>query len=286
MSIVKEKFDGLRQNITPDRREYSCTYICRGVTAASSFPASFRWECQNLSDPFARLVGLGEPRQLSADLCEITANYSTLPADLRKRASEKDQPANPLARRVRRRWSTGYLENYPPADLSAAPKAFCVSTGEPIRGGVPVKIPYLVKHYVRNEAYFNPTDCLGKIWHMDSTRKILCARYDGSEEYEDNGVAFVEVNYEFWCLESGGTKTWDELRLDAGSYWLEYEEGEWKVKYLEDKDGVKSFADGSIPLDGAKGRLTQVQIDLGAFKWNTFQVYGIADFSSLGLTGL
>ena len=284
MSIVKEKYDGLSMNTTREKREYSCTYICRGVTSTSEFPSYFRWECKGMSDPFARLVGIGDTRQIGPDMFEVTAQYSTSPADQREKQADKDPVENPLARPVRRRWSTGSMEHYPPADLSTPPKAFSMSTGEPIRGGIPVKIPYIVKHYIRNEAYFDEDDCLTKIWTTDSTRKILCARYDGSETYEDNGISFVEVTYEFWKL--GGSRTWDELRLDAGSYWMEGTGENRKPKYLEDAAGVKAFADGAIMLDGAGGRLSQEDIAAGNFHWNTFRVFGVANFSSFGLSGL
>ncbi len=288
MAIVKEKYDGLRQNIVPGKREYDCTFLCRGYTPVASFPSYFRWNSKNASDPFARLTGLGDTRQVGPDLFEVTAHYSTLPYDHRQREADVDPPENPLSRPVRRRWSTGYLEHYPPFDLSATPQAFCVSTGEPIRGGVPVKIPYLIRQYVRNEPFFDEEDCLEKIWTMDATKKKLCTRYEGSETYEDNGVKFVEVTYEFW--EVGGTRTWDEQRLDAGSYWLvtvgEGEEAERKPAFLEDAGGAKVFADGAIPLDGAGGRLSDAAIQAREFKWNNFQIFAISNFTQFGLEGL
>jgi hypothetical protein len=256
----------------------------------ADYPAYMRWDTLSVVDPYARLIGLGSPRQMNADLFEDDASYSTLTSDSKQRSADKDPPANPLARPVRRRWSIGYIEFYPPVDFSSPPKAFVVSTGEPIRGGIPVKIPYLIKHYVRNEAWFNESAALEMAWSMDSSKKILCTKFEGSEEFEDKGtgVKFVEVAYELWCLGSLELFTWDEKRLDAGSYWVDYDEGHdiyWPC-YLEDKHGTKSYADGAIPLDGDGGKLSQEDIDAGNFHWNTFVVNRTVDFSSLGLPGI
>jgi hypothetical protein len=284
MATIREKFDGLKPHFTAETRTYDCTYLVRGIWASSDFPPCLTWHSKGLVDPYARLLCVDNHRQLNATLSEVDAHYSTLPSESAKKRSNVEQPPNPLARPVKRRWSTGYIEQYPPADLVG--KRFTVSTGEPIRGGVPIKIPYLVKHYTRNEAFFNEIACLSMIWGMDSTKQILCARFEGSEEYldEGTGISFVEVSYEFWCL--GESVTWEDKRLDAGSYWLEADGDKWKVKYLEDKDGTKAYADGAILLNKAKGKLSDEDIDAGIFHWNTFLVNHVVDFSSLGLPGV
>ncbi len=276
MPIEKEKFDGLRENITAEKREYHCTYICRGVVNTNEFPSSFEWKCKNLSDPFARLISVESTRQLSAELHEMTAHYSTLPADSTQRESNRDQVPNPLARPVRRRWTTGYIETYPQRDLDN--KAIVAANNEPIRGGIPIKVPYLVKHYTRNEAFFNEAAAMATIWAMNAAKTIVCTKFDGSEQLVDQqtNISYVEVTYEFW--QAVGSNTWDERRMNAGSYWLE----DGKPKYLEDAEGVKSYADGAILLKADGSQLPQGSSP----NWLTFRTFRIANLASLGLPGI
>jgi hypothetical protein len=293
-TIIKEKFDGLRENFDAEKREYFCTYICKGIAYGNQFSPYFRWDCKGRVDIFARMVGVVASHQLNADWFEVEVHYSTKPDDLTQKSKDKDQPENPLARPVRRRWWIGYTEMFPPADLNKKP--FTVCTGEPIQGGVPVKIPYLVKNYIRNEAIFPESTALEMCWAMDSSKKILCAKFDGSEELVDltTGIKFVEVTYEFWCLGDWklyGTEpfTWEDKRIEAGSYWLQVDSKDRKLKpkYLEDAVGTKSYANGAILLNPiTQGKLSQDEINEGHFYWINFQTHRIVDFSSLNLPGI
>jgi len=278
MATIKEKFDGLRQHFTADARTYDCTYTVNGVAAQTDFPATFLWQCKGLSDPFARIVGIGNTVQIGPDRFEITVNYSTSPADTAQKQSQKDPPANPLARPVVRRWGTGYVERLEDHDLDN--KLYMASNDEPYPDGLPIRFPYLILSYQRNEASFNETSCLASIWRMDSTKKILCTKFDGSETLEENEIPYVQVSYEFWKLDSGGTLTWDVVKLDAGTYSLGNGAPPKRV-YPKDEDGTKALVTGAVVLDG-NGHLG----DKATPVWNTFRVNGIASLSNLQLPGI
>lgn len=281
MPIVKEKFDGLRENHSAEKKEYHCTYICRGVVNTNEFPASFEWKCKNLSDPFARLLNVESVGQLSADLHLMTAHYSTLPEDHAQRQSNQQQASNPLARPVRRRWSIGAIETYPQRDLDNKPIA--ARNEEPLRGGIPIKEPYLVLRYTRNEAFFNEAAALEMAWATNSAKTILCTKFEADEQLVDQqtSIRYVQVEYEFWKKASG---TWDERRLNAGSYWQTYdaESDSWTNHYLEDEGGVKAYADGAILLTELGDRLPKD----GTPFWLTFRTFRIANLASLGLPGI
>jgi hypothetical protein len=275
MATIKEAFDGMRQNKTANGTEYSVRYLVKGYALVSEFPQSFTW--QGASNPFARLTGISGERQLGPDYYEITANYSTLPRDSQQRKADQEQPANPLLRAVRRSWSSGYLEVFRQEDLDGV--KYCASNLQPFSGGLSIRIPYLIKKYVRNEAYFNESEAMGCLWHTNASKLTLCARYDGGEELIDNNVAFVEVSYEFWCLKPTAIVKWEDKVLDAGSFYLDADK---KPVYLEDASGTKSYADGAILLDGTGKKLA----DDAPPVWLTFRNYDVTSFASLGLPGV
>lgn len=277
MAKIKEKFDGLREHFTAESRDYDCTYIVRGVADVSEFPATFRWECKGMADSFARLVGISNTIQRSHDVFEVTLSYSTNPSTTSSRVARKDPPANPLARPVIVRWGSGYLERMEDRDLDG--KAFIASNGEAYPDGLPIRYPYLIKTITRNEPRFDEDDALCRLWHTTSSRKILCAQYDGAEEAEDNGITFVQVTYQFWKLREDGQLTWDVVKLDAGAYSLD-DSSPPKRLYPKDSDGAKAIVTGSVILDG-QGREGSAQTPV----WNRFKVHGVTidDFAGLGL---
>jgi hypothetical protein len=280
---IKEKFDGLRMAKDAKKREYWCTYQVHGVVMDWDFPRTFVWRCKDLADPFARMVGISAAHQVSRDVFDAEIFYSTAPDENTQRQSQEDQQENPLARPPKRSWSIGSLETYPQVDLDQKP--FCASNHEPIQQGIPVKIPYVIKRYTRNEVYFNESRAFAMAWATDSTKKILCTKFDGGEQLLDKGsrVSYVEVQYEFWCLGSGSIK-WEERRLDAGSFWLAPTGpgGSYQPAFLSDHDGVKAYATGSILLNGNGGKLAVG----GTPVWNVFRTYPIANLHSLGLPGI
>ena len=275
MGKIKEKFDGLKQNFTAEKREYRCTYLVNGIVSIADFPSYFRWDCKGLSDPYARITGLDNSRQLGPTKSEMTATYSTLPASNRQSKANRNQPANPLARAIKRRWSSGYIEIINPTDLDG--KAYCASSGQPFSGGLPIRVPYAIKTYIRNEPWYRSEVALDYIWHTDSNRRTLCTKLDGSEEFIDanSNVAYVEVTYEFWCLKSDSTIRWEQRTLDAGSFYLDTN---GKKQFLKDDGGTKAAIDGGILLDGSGH-----EGSASSPKYRTFRTFEIANFGQLGL---
>lgn len=279
MATIKEKFNGLRQSCHDTTWEYECTYLTSGTCAISDFPPTFVWQSKGLANPYAVLVGFSDTVQLGPDRFEVTMKYTTDPFGHRQKKQKKDPPVNPLDRPVVQRWSTGYIERMEDHDLSSPSKLFTASNGEPYEGGLAIRHPYLVKTYTRNEATFNETTALATIWHMDSTHKLLCGKFDGSEAFTENDVEYVQVTYEFWKLPAAGSLTWDKVMLDCGSYSTDTT-GFARI-YPTDKDGTKSIIPGSVVLDGT-GHLG----DKDSPHWNTFLVHLVADFSALNLPNL
>jgi hypothetical protein len=260
-----------------------------GAYSVADFPASFVWSCKGLSDEFACIIGIGNTVQTGPDRFDVTVNYSTDPSNRKKKKSKKDPAVNPLDRPVIQRWGTGYKEPVEKFDLynrgqgsPPSPGRICqASNGEPY-AGVPIRYPYLIKTFIRNESTFNETACLASVWHMDSTHKILCAKFEGSEELtEDNGTSYyVQTTYEFWKLDPSGSLTWDVVMLDAGCYSWDTSTPPKRV-FPQDHDGTKSLVSDSVLLDG-QGHLWT---DKDHPKSNTFQVHLVSgdDFDSLGL---
>jgi hypothetical protein len=280
MATIKEAFDGMHQTQTAESREYTVKYLVKGYAAVSEFPAYFTW--QGVTDPYARLTGLTTGKQLGPMYFEITANYSTLPKDNAQKSSNKDQPANPLIRSVKRSWGTGYVEKYQPCDLDDIP--YATSAGEAFAGGLPIRYPYLIKRYTRNEAYFSEEDAEQCIYHTDAAKLVLCTKFDGSEQMEDNGVVFVEVSYEFWCIKPSSELRWEEVALDVGSYYVVNDvgyQGHWRPVFPQDAEGQKALIPGSVFLDGAGGPGSK-----DTPEWLTFKNYETTSFASLGLPGI
>jgi len=278
---IKEKFDGFKPNFTATARNYDCTYTFCGTATQAEFPTTLQWRCLGIVDTYARLIGISNIVQLGPNRFEATLSYSTDPASTGQHSSKKDPPFNPLARPVVRSWDIGYVERMEDRDLSGTSGIpYQASNGEPYPDGLPIRYPYLIKGYVRNEPFFNETTALGCAWHMDSTRKILCAKFTGRDEFTENGVDYVPVTYEFWKLPSGGTLTWDVVKLDCGSYSNDTSVPPKRI-YPKDEDGTKALVTGAVVLDGT-GQLGSISSPV----WNTFQVHLIANFSSLALPGL
>jgi hypothetical protein len=289
MARIKEKFDGLRERFTSDRREYDCTYLIHGVISASDFPPSFQWKCKGMSDTFARILSIGELRQLGPDLSEVTINYSTNPNKQSKRKADQDQPANPLARTIRRSWSIGCMDLRKTADWDG--KVFKNAAGQWLRDPPACKQRYMIRRYTRNEAYFPEAAALECGYAINSSPvfgrgqwQVLCANFSGSDVMQANGTDYVEVDYEFWLL--NGQKTWKEVRIDAGSYWLASSSGGpggGIITYPSTANGATIYGDEEVFLDATGYKLSLAAVAAGNVHTLEFRCHESSDFNMLGL---
>ena len=289
------KYAAVDGEMTPDARRYNATYIVhvddqlQGPLSISLHAAVPQYYSNGSeSDLFARIVSL-TPKRINLKTWELSVRYSTLPYDQASRKADQDQPLNPLAAMVRRRSTTGYLELFPPKDKDG--KVFANSAGQWLDGGVAVREPYIIRSYVRNEAFFNETTAKNCLWAVNSAPVfggaagfVICAKFDGSEVmyHAPSKVEYVEVSYEFWIRSD--LFGWEERRIDAGAYWLDAESGgARKIHLPTDADNNKLVFNGTVFLDGSGNPLTPAQVAAGNVNTLVFNNHASADFRLLGL---